>query len=155
MTKASKSTPVDSAPVTVSPERDPLGAFEHGVLALFDGPLSTVGFPGIDRVALAEAARATLDAQIVVEAAERDLEHARRELAERATDLAKMARRAVAYARVLAEDDEALAEKLEALAPRVSEPSKSPRKRRTRADEPMLPTMTTEDAIAQDEIAAE
>jgi hypothetical protein len=155
MTKASKSTPVDSVPVRVSPERDPLGAFEHGVLALFDGPLSTVGFPGVDRGALADASRATLDAQIVVEAAERDLEHARRELAARATDLAKMARRAIAYARVLAEDDAALGEQLDALAPRVTEPSKTTRKRRTRTDEPMLPTLTTEEAIDDEVIAAE
>jgi hypothetical protein len=141
-----------------SPERDPLGAFEHGVLALFEGALSTVAFPGVDRGALGEAARTTLEAQIVVEAAERDLEQARRELAERATELTKLARRAVAYARVLAEDDDALGEKLDALAPRVSEPTKAPRKRRARADEPMLPTMTSEEpeeAVEDQGLAAE
>lgn len=142
------------SPERVSPERDPLGPFEHGVLALFDGPLTSVGFPGVDRAALAEATRVTQQAQIVVEAAERDLEQARRELAERATELAKMARRAVAYARVLAEDDAALGEKLDALAPRVSEPTRTTRKRRARADEPMLPTMTTEE-IEDEGIAAE
>lgn len=137
------------------PERDPLGLFEHGVLGLFEGPLSTVGFPGVDRSALDDAARRTLDAQLVVEAAERDLEHSRRELAERRGELEKLAKRAVAYARVLSEDDPALAEQLDALAPRVSEPARAPRKRRARAEEPMLPTLTREEGAEDEEIAAE
>ncbi len=130
-----------------APERDPVGSFEHAVLALFEGPLSTVGFPGVDRAALVDAASAAIAAQRVVEAAERDLEHSRRELGERATELGKLARRAVAFARVLAEDDPALAEKLDALSPRTSEPAPTTRRRRPRNATAMLPTLDSEEPV--------
>jgi len=146
----SKKTPTEQAP-----ERDPIGPFEHAVLELFEGPLSTVGFPSVDRASLADAARASIAAQLVVEAAERDLDHSRRELAERATELGRLARRAVAYARVLAEDDPSLAERLDALSPRQPEPTRVPRKRRARSEEPMLPTLTSPRMANEEELAAE
>ena len=134
---------------TSTPERDPIGSFEHAVLALFDGALSTIGFPGVDRATLTDHARAVSDAQLVVEAAERDLEHSRRELTERSAELGKLVRRAVAYARVLAEDDATLAAQLEALAPRVTEPTRTPRKRKAREDATaMLPTLTEDEPVA-------
>jgi len=153
MTKPQKTASVSQSPA--APERDPLAPFEHAVIALFDGPLASVGFPGVDRAVLAETTRTVIEAQLVVEAAERDLEAARKELGERATELGKMARRAVAFARVLAEDDASLAEKLEALTPRAGEPARATRKRRARSDEPMLPTMTSEESAEDDVIAAE
>jgi len=139
-----------------TPERDPIGAFEHAVIDLFDGPLAAVGFPGVDRGTLAEAAKSMIASQLVLEAAERDLEHSRRELGERAAELGKLARRAVAYARVLAEDDASLAEKLEALAPRTAEAPRATRKRRARSEDAtaMLPTLTSA-SDDEDEIAAE
>jgi hypothetical protein len=138
------------------PERDPIGAFDHAVLALFDGALSTIGFPGVDRATLVDAARASNEAQLVVEAAERDLEHARRELAERIAELGKLTKRAVAYARVLAEDDATLAEQIEALAPRTTEAPRTQRKRKPRTDATaMLPTLTESAEDEGDEIAAE
>lgn len=135
------------------PERDPIPAFEHAVLALFEGKLSTVGFPGVDRTTLLDAARTTNEAQLLVEAAERELERARRDLGERAAELGKLTKRALSYARVLAEDDPSLAETLEGLAPRAAEAVRAPRKRRTRNDATaMLPELTTEET---DELAAE
>jgi hypothetical protein len=145
-----------------SPERDPVGSFEHAVLALFEGPLSAVGFPGVDRAVLLEAVRAANEAQLVVEAAERDLEHSRRELGDKMTELGKLARRALAYARVLAEDDASLADKLESLSPRTTEPARTPRKRRVRSESTaMLPTLASasekagSDDAGDEEIAAE
>lgn len=93
----------------------------------------------------------------MVEAAERSLEEARRELHERASALGKLARRAVAYARVLAEDDTDLAERLDAIAPRAGEAAKTPRKRKPRADEPLLPALTSEETrdAEEEQIAAE
>ena len=156
MTKPHKTSPASqSAQSPATPDRDPLGPFEHAVIALFDGALAGVGFPGVDRTTLAETMRTVIEAQLVVEAAERDLDAARKELGERATELGKMARRAVAFARVLAEDDASLAEKLEALTPRTGEPARATRKRRARNDEPMLPTMTAEESAEDEVIAAE
>lgn len=155
MTRAQKSQDKQDKIADKAPERDPIGVFEHAVLELFEGPLSTIGFPGVDRTTLVDAARIAVEAQLVVESAERDLEHARRELGERATELGKLARRAVAYARVLAEDDAALAEKLESLAPRTAEAPRATRKRRARNESTaMLPTLTSDDA-GEEEIAAE
>lgn len=135
MAKATKNT---------TPERDPIGSFEHAVLTLFEGPLATIGFPGVDRATLEERARALESAELVVESAERDLDHARRELSERSSELGKLVRRALAYARVLAEDDAALAAQLDALAPRAPEPARTTRKRRARNEDAtaMLPTLT-------------
>lgn len=154
-------TPRETSTATVSqtsPQRDPLGPFEHAVIALFDGALSEVTFPGIDRAVLGDATQKTLDAQLVVEAAERELDLARRALDERATELAKMAKKAVAFARVLADDDASLSEQLDAISPRSMEANKGTRKRRARTDEPMLPTLTegpTESAVEEESIAAE
>lgn len=143
------------APKTQAPERDPVGSFEHAVLDLFEGLLSTVGFPGVDRATLIDAARAANDAQLVVEAAERDLEHSRRQLGDKTAELGKLARRAVAYARVLAEDDAALADKLEQLSPRTAEPARVTRKRRVKSDATaMLPTLSS-NGPGDEEIAAE
>lgn len=144
-------------PAAEAPERDPIAAYEHAVLELFEGPLAKVSFPGIDAAVLEDAAEATRRAELVVEAAERSLEEARRELHERASALGKLARRAVAYARVLAEDDTDLAERLDAIAPRAGEAAKTPRKRKPRADEPLLPALTSEETrdAEEEQIAAE
>lgn len=145
-------------PAAEAPERDPIAAYEHAVLELFaGGPLAKVSFPGIDAAVLEDAAEATRRAELVVEAAERSLEEARRELHERASALGKLARRAVAYARVLAEDDTDLAERLDAIAPRAGEAAKTPRKRKPRADEPLLPALTSEETrdAEEEQIAAE
>ena len=141
MAKATKNT---------TPERDPIGSFEHAVLALFEGPLATIGFPGVDRATLEERARAVTEAELVVESAERDLDHSRRELSERSGELGKLVRRALAYARVLAEDDAALAAQLDALAPRAAEPARTTRKRRSRNEDAtaMLPTLDADEAAA-------
>ncbi len=150
-----RETPVQA---TTSPQRDPLGPFEHAVIALFDGALSDVTFPGIDRAVLGDATQKTLDAQLVVEAAERELDLARRALDERATELARMAKKAVAFARVLADDDAALSDQLEAISPRAIDANKGTRKRRARTDEPMLPTLTessNDGAVEEESIAAE
>ena len=67
-------------PTSPSPAHDPLGPFEHAVIALFDGALKDTSFPGIDRAVLGEATQKTIDAQLVVEAAEHELDLARRAL---------------------------------------------------------------------------
>ncbi len=151
-------TPKNTAPPSPEmPERDPIAAYEHAVLELFAGRLAKTSFPGIDAAVLEDAAEATRRAELVVEAAERSLEEARRELHERASALGKLARRAVAYARVLAEDDADLAERLDAIAPRAGEAAKPARKRKPRADEPLLPALTGETPERPDEepLAAE
>lgn len=141
-----------------SPEHDPVGTFEHAVVTLFDGPLASVGFPGVDRTILADAVRAANEAQVVLEAAERDLEHARRALGDKLGELARLSRKAVAYARVLAEDDATLAEELETLSPRAAEPVRTPRKRRSKSDATAMLPLSTQEASGDeevDEIAAE
>lgn len=158
MSKTPKNAAPSPSPAVETPERDPIAAYEHAVLELFaEGPLAKVSFPGIDAAVLEDAAEATRRAELVVEAAERSLEEARRELHERASALGKLARRAVAYARVLAEDDADLAERLDAIAPRGGEPAKTTRKRKARADEPMLPALTGEEPRESEEepLAAE
>lgn len=145
MTEMKKTTQTPPA----EPERDPIPSFEHALIGLFEGPLAGVGFPGVDRAILLGAARRARDAQLVVEAAERDLERSRRDLGERTVELGKLARRALAYVRVLAEDDAALAEKLDALSPRPTEAARPTRKRRARSEATaMLPTLTGDDELA-------
>jgi hypothetical protein len=143
--------------MTTPPTRDPIPAYEHAVLSLFEGPLADVRFPDVDGEALEGAQERCLDAQRTLESAEAALDAARRALADKQSELAKLARKAVAYARVLSEDDPKLAEHLAALAPRATEPAAPKKRGRPRKSDPtaMLPTLATEDEEESDALAAE
>jgi hypothetical protein len=84
------------------PERDPVSAFGHEMLALFRGPLAEVRFPDLDRAVLEEGAAELMRAQLEVETLERALEAARLKTQSASVAFGQTATRALAYARVLA-----------------------------------------------------
>lgn len=128
-----------------SPLHDPVPPLAREVLALYRGPLAEVCFPDLDRVALDAAADELLDAQRVLEAAERALEQARSVVAERTATLQAKAQRGLAYARIFAEDQPELKEQVAAISatPRraeagpgeVAAPKRRGRPRKTRDGE--------------------
>lgn len=97
------------------PGRDPISPFVHGVLGLFDGTLSDVRFPDVDRDSLSALAAAAREAQCEVEALEAALEAARARTRGAQELLGEHAGRALAYARVFATGQPELEEALAAL----------------------------------------
>lgn len=84
----------------VTPARDPISPFAHGVIELFRGPLSDVRFPDADRASLESLANAACEAQCEVEVLEAALEAARARTRAAQDTLGDHAGRALAYARV-------------------------------------------------------
>ena len=84
----------------VSPTRDPISPFVHGVIALFRGPLADVRFPDADRASLESLANVACESQCEVEVLEAALEAARGRTRAAQDTLADHASRALAYARV-------------------------------------------------------
>ncbi|MBX7083317.1 MAG: hypothetical protein K1X88_29185 [Nannocystaceae bacterium] len=115
-----------------TPLRDPLSIATRGALALFDGPLADVRFPGLDRDTLRDAAAAVLRAQLEVEALERTLDEARARTLDAATQLGQLVDRALDYAKVYSRGDAELSSRIDAVAasaqPRGT-PMQAPRKR--------------------------
>ena len=98
----------DEAREAQRPERDPIPALSHEVLALYREALSELRFPDLDLAAL-ESMRSSLEAaQCEVERVERELEAARAVVAARTEALLGRSQRALAYAKVFAQGDEAL-----------------------------------------------
>ena len=95
-----------------SPERDPLSAFGHEMLAIFRGPLADVRFPDLDRAILEASAADVLRAQIEIESLERSLEEARSRARDASVSFTETASRGLAYARVFAMGQPVLEEAL-------------------------------------------
>lgn len=105
MTRSNDSSRAARLPTIVpdaQPERDPISAGCHELLALFRGPLAEVRFPGVDRAVLDAAAEAVRVAQLEVESLELALDEARVRTRERHVELVALAAKALAYARVFA-----------------------------------------------------
>ncbi len=133
MPRPTPPTPLAAVPdEPPAPQRDPLSAASRGALALFDGPLADVRFPGLDREILRDAAAAVLRAQLEVEALERALDEARARTLDAATQLGHVVDRALDYARVYGRGDAELSAQIDAVAasaqPRGA-PQQAPRKR--------------------------
>jgi hypothetical protein len=96
------------------PNTDPTPA----VLALFEGPLRDVKFPGADSAELARVVDAARAAREAVAHAESALAAARDALRHAHDNVARQTERTLAYARVYASDNAALLAAIEAAAPR-------------------------------------
>ncbi len=110
-------------------DQNPIPTAVKELLALFDGPLSSVTFPDVDGPSLREQA-ASVDAAVhEVEAAAAAWAEAKRNVDARLEVLLQKAQRALAYARIYAEDKPELDATLAALVvPRWGDPrgSKAP-----------------------------
>ncbi len=159
MTRSSSPSGLPTPPVShAQPERDPISADCHGLLALFRGPLAEVRFPGVDLRVLAAAADAVRSAQLEVETLEVALDEARARTGERLAELVALAARGLAYARVFASEDAELAACLDTIgdfgrsAPHSSSIGTPRRRGRTRKDEgtePLLPVERTPQLVAE------
>ncbi|MBK8254793.1 MAG: hypothetical protein IPK82_19300 [Polyangiaceae bacterium] len=96
-------------------ESNPIPTAVKELLALFDGPLSSVQFPDVDGPALREHVAAVDAAVRDVEAAAAAWAEAKRAVDARLETLLSKAQRALAYARVYAEDKPELDAQLAAL----------------------------------------
>lgn len=109
----------------------------QSVLELFQGPLASVRFAGIDAAGLAGLAAEVEAAASQVREHESQLAELRQVLALRQEALLVLAQQALAYARVYAENDEALLEAVNGISlPRAAKPRKAPSSKgsATRAD---------------------
>lgn len=119
-----------------APTHDPLSPELHELLAIFEGPLSSVTFPDVDGSVLASLADEVLAEQCAVEDAEAALFRAREALEGRKSALVARAKRALAYAQIFAEGDPDLSADLVRIAASFSStpqasarPVDAPRKR--------------------------
>ena len=95
----------DEAPDLISPALTEL-------LAVFEGPLAEVRFPGVDRTTLRGLIDQVRDESQKLEALRSQIDAAQSALAEAQTKLVRTAEQGLGYARIFAATDPALAERL-------------------------------------------
>lgn len=101
-------TPAAPEPTPAPEANDPVPEPIRAIVALFEGSLSSVEFPGISATLLQEKADAIRERSQEIEEMAKKVEAAREQLEQDHVTLIQHAKRALSYIQVYAQDDEAL-----------------------------------------------